>query len=153
MTPISTLSCGLYRTTRAVAGINADHLVYFHNHSNEGPPILLLPETNDNNRWSFAQNGRLVEGEDSDALAPLKQEGLYRVREHFHPDQDRVVAADSLVQLGYNRAAEPILFFPISTPDANSIAFPSRGMKIPATIYELLSPLDLRGPRKPTQLH
>ncbi len=86
-------------------------------------------------------------------LEPLLREGLYRFREHFHPDDKRVVAANTLVQLGYNRAGEPIVFFPESRDEDNALVFPTRGMRITAQVYALLDPLDLRGPVTPVQIH
>lgn len=147
--------CGPYRTTRELpdAALTSGLLVYFHSHSDEGPPIVLLPESNTHNRWRFHPKGHLVSASYAATLEPLKPEGLYRLREHFHPDNARVVAANALVQLGYNREAEPLIFYPKPVEGENAIAFPSRGMKIPAAVYELLEPLDTRGPHQPTKLH
>lgn len=153
-----TRSCGLYRTTKALAdkpeSVGPDLLVKFHNHSDQGSPIVLLPDFNRGNRWHFHRRGFLVDDpEFIDSLIALKPEGLYRLREHFHPDEEKVVAANALAQLGYNREAEPILFFPIADRDDNAIRFPSRGMKIPDSIYRLLERLDLRGPHAERQIH
>lgn len=150
-------SCGLYRTTRPLPGhdpVRPGLLVYYHSHSEQGPPILLLPDSNTNNRWTFHRQGYLVSDPDYVAsLHPLKAEGLYRVREHFHPDEGRTVAANALVQLGYNPSAEPIVFFPTWRSSDNALVFPTKGMGIPPAIYELLEPLDTRGPFRPTPVH
>jgi len=58
-----------------------------------------------------------------------------------------------LVQLGYTRAAEPLLFFPRLHETENSLVFPDRGTKIGPTIYALLEPLDHRGPYLPQVKH
>lgn len=146
--------CGLYRTTRPVPGhedeIPASRLIYFHNHSAEGPPIVLLPARNTNNKWQFHSRGCLVE--DAEYLATLeslRREGFYRLREHFHPNNQQIVNRDALVQLGYNRYAEPILFFPTRNNQNNSLTFPLQGIKIGQEIYDLLEPLDVRGPHVP----
>ena len=151
-------ACGLYRTTQPLVGagseIAASRLVYFHNHSEEGPPIALLPASNKHNRWTFHSHGLLVANPaDTHTLQALKPEGLYRFREHFHPDDTRVVAQDSLVQLGYNPAADPLVFFPSWAPDSNSLAFPKSGMKLPPKIYALLDPVTTQGPHVVRQLH
>lgn len=144
----------MYRTVRPIAGLEAGLLVYFHNHSQEGPPIVLLPENNQHNRWTFSKKGSLVVDDDpTPALQSLKAEGFYRLREHFHPDAERVVAKGALAQLGYNRAAEPILFFPSIGETDNSLVFPEKGMKVPREVYELLESLDTRGPQQLRQLH
>lgn len=132
----------------------AERLVYFHNHSEKGPPIVLLPASNTHNVWSFHDKGHLAEApEFLGGLERLKPEGLYRLREHFHPDEARVVPKGALVQLGYNRDAKPILFFPRPVEGENAISFPSKGMGIPPRVYALLEPLDLRGPHEPKRLH
>lgn len=151
-------SCGIYLTATALPAhsdsVGPGLLVRFHNHSDEGPPIVLLPDHNHANRWTFHQRGFLVRDAGFlETMVELKPEGLYRLREHFHPDAGRVVAANALVQLGYNREAEPILFFPTEDRERNALAFPAQGMKVPPPVYALLEPLDLRGPVSPRQIH
>lgn len=147
--------CGLYRTTRDLpgTGLAAGMLVYFHTHSDQGPPIVLLPESNTHNRWRFQSTGHPVSAAYIASLEPLKPEGLYRLREHFHPDSTSVVAANALVQLGYDRQADPIIFFPKPIEGENAFVFPRQGVKIPAPVYELLEPLDPRGPQRATSVH
>ena len=150
--------CGLYRTTEDLVehpnSVGPNLLVYFHNHSDQGPPMVALPDANAHNRWRFKKAGFSIERRSYiDSLVPLKPEGLYRLRGHFHPDDERVVAANSLVQLGYNRAAEPILFFPKVIEGENGFVFPVQGMRVGSEIYDLLEPLDVRGPARPRKLH
>ncbi len=150
--------CGLYRTILSLPGhedaVPAQRLVYFHNHSERGGPVVLLPESNTNNKWRFQGAGLPANDEAFiAAMEPLKPEGLYRVREHFHPDGARVVPAGALAQLGYNRRADPILFFPQPVSGENAIAFPAKGMSIPPAVYALLDRIDLRGPHEPKRLH
>ncbi|MEM9492900.1 MAG: hypothetical protein AAGC55_27370 [Myxococcota bacterium] len=148
------LSCGLYKTIAPLPDredeVAAGLLVYFHNHSVQGPPLLLLPWRNVNNKWQFHERGYLI----TDAaylatLEALRREGFYRLREPFHPKVDQIVDHNALVQLGYNRQAEPILFFPTLHPTANSLVFPNKGVKIALSVCELLEPIDLRGPHTP----
>ena len=146
--------CGLYRTSLPVPGyadrVPEGRLIFFHNHSAEGPPMILLPETNEHNRWRFHNRGYLVS--DTEYLAtlrPLKQEGFYRLREHFHTAGQQIVNRNALVQLGYNSRAEPILFFPEIHATQNSLVFPVRGVRISEDIYDLLDPVDVRGPHAP----
>lgn len=151
-------ACGLYKTTQSVPdysdAVPADTLIYFHNHSQEGPPIIQLPAQNRHNRWLFHTRGYLVSDHEYLAtLQPMRREGLYRLREHFHPNSEQVVDENALVQLGYTRQAEPILFFPLVAEDANSLQFPTRGIKIDQRIYGLLEPLSVRGPYVPQTRH
>ncbi len=151
-------ACGLYLTTMPLAehedAVPAGRLVMFHNHSEQGPPIVLLPEHNVRNRWHFKKEGFLVEDTDYlQSMEPLKSEGFYHLREHFHPNQEEIVADKQLVQLGYNMEAESIIFFPAEDKDTNALIFPNSGMKIPAQIYDLLEPLTTRGPYTPETPH
>ncbi len=151
-------ACGLYRTSTSLPGhedaVPAGRLVYFHNHSDEGPPMLLMPRENQRNKWHFHQHGHLIRDDAFlSTLRPLLKEGLYRLREHFHVDGGRIVAKHALAQLGYNADAEPILFFSTPHPDQNGIRFPNTGFKISALVYGLLEPLDVRGPYVPTKRH
>lgn len=146
--------CGLYRTTRPVPGhpdtVPSGRLVYFHNHSPEGPPLLLLPAHNQHNRWHFHSQGYLVPDLDYlSTLQPLKREGFYRVREHFHPTAEQIVNKNALAQLGYNIHADPILFFPTLSSADNGLLFPAHGLKIGRDIYDLLDPIDVQGPHIP----
>lgn len=138
-------ACGLYRTTRPLAGkeeqVPAGVLIYFHNHSQQGPPLVLLPASNSNNNWKFHERGYLVESLDwVETLTKLPAQGLYVLRRHLHLGQNQL-PAKSLVQLGYNRTGEPILF-PGRRVD-NTIDFPLRGAKFnDASIFEALAPAD-----------
>lgn len=123
-------SCGLYRTTVTIGSVTASHLVYFHNHGDPGPGIY-LPETWRLNRAIFSKNGTTLPDHDSaETLAPLAAEGLYRVEKEFTCCEKRCAtfSEELLVQLGYNRHAEPILFRPVWT-DAG-LSFPEKGQMI-----------------------
>ncbi|MBX3269137.1 MAG: hypothetical protein KF729_02680 [Sandaracinaceae bacterium] len=122
--------CGIYVTTAPIGGIPAGRFVYFHNHGDPGPGIY-LPSTWRGNRARFEARGHLL-GSPADAasLAALPREGLYRVAEVFHccDRQCRRFEPDSLVQLGYDAAAEAILFTPEWVD--GRLAIPERGTRI-----------------------
>ncbi len=151
--------CGIYLATLPIPAkdetIPAPRLVYYHNHSQEGGSMVILPEENTNNVWTFSSKGFLVSDKAFiDGLQPLKAQGYYRFREHFHPNEEEVVNKEALVQLGYNGAGEPIVFFPKpATGGANALEFPNSGMRIPPKIYDLLEPLDLVGTYVPKVKH
>lgn len=147
--------CGLYRTTEPLGeAVEAGVLVRFHNHSDDGAPVVLLPHSNKHNRWHFhGPEHHIRDAAYLETMVALKAEGYYYLREHFHPDEDHVVAERGLVQLGYNRTGEPIIFFPRVKKEENALVFPHQGVKIPPKIYALLEPLDIRGPVVPPKIH
>jgi hypothetical protein len=146
-------SCGLYRATVALPAAGpAPLLVYYHLHV-EGLGYVLKPHHNVANRWHFSNEELPATKDVVEGLVRLKPEGLYRFCRHFHPDDERIVAENALVQLGYNATAEPIVFFPEHDEKANQLRFPSQGMKIGEKVYDLLEPLDVSGPRRSRSLH
>ena len=119
--------CGLYRTVKPVAGIDAGRLVYFHNHGNPGPG-LYPPEAWNSNRARFSENGATVPADfDPRALKPLPAEGFYRVKSQFYCCEKKCMQfePDQLVQLGYNGAGKAIVFIP--EIGGNGITVPDRG--------------------------
>ena len=141
--------CGLYRTTQALPGkedwVRENLLVYFHNHSQQGPPLLLLPSTNQLNRWSFHDKGYLVRDPGFvPTLAPLKAEGFYVLSESIFLSKDEMIPERTLVQLGYNRTGDPILF--LGDISENQVAFPTSGLKCTLDIFGLLNDVNFRVP-------
>ena len=123
--------CGVYRTTRALGdAVPPGRLVYFHGHGDPGPGVY-LPEGWAHNRARWHKHGTPIpDPEWASSLAPLPAEGLYRVREPFEccAKHCRTFQAEMLVQLGFNAAAEPILFVPEWT--SAGLAFPEQGTTI-----------------------
>ncbi|WP_230467592.1 hypothetical protein [Lujinxingia vulgaris] len=146
---VSLPPCGLYRTTEALPGkeqwVRENLLVYFHNHSQQGPPLLLLPAANAHNRWSFHEKGYLIrEPAYVSTLTPLKPEGLYVLGERIHISRDEFIPEATLVQLGYTRGADPILF--LARFEGSGIQFPSSGLKCTSEIFGLLDEVNFRTP-------
>lgn len=157
---MSTLpACGLYRTGTPFPGreeaIPAGSLIHFHNHSEEGPPIVQQPESNADNRWVFGEEGWLVEDDAFiSAMVPLRPEGLYVITEPTQVAPENILPPRSLVQLGYNRRADPILF--VGQFEANSILFPTRGFRFHnLDIFERLERANFEVPEhsEPRVLH
>ncbi|SEU25817.1 hypothetical protein [Stigmatella erecta] len=120
--------CGLYRTRQALGShIPEGRLVYFHNHGDPGPGLYLPSGWNQNRAQWHARGTTLPAPEWAEHLEPLLNEGFYRVRESFFCCEKRcqTFEEDQLVQLGYNGAAEPILFIP--QWGASGLAFPTSG--------------------------
>ena len=119
--------CGLYRTVKPIAGIEAGRLVYFHNHGNPGPG-LYFPESWSHNRANFAKGGTTVPADfDPRSIKALPAEGFYRVTAEFYCCEKKCTKfdPDQLVQLGYNGAGKALVFFPELTNGA--IRTPDRG--------------------------
>jgi hypothetical protein len=136
--------CGLYRTTAQIGPIPPGRLVFFHNHGDPGPG-LYLPESWKANRMKPRQKGTVLPGpEYLKFLEPLPPEGFYRVTEPFFCCEKRCrrFEADSLVQLGYNAGAEPLLFLPEMVDGL--LAIPERGTRIDDRYLERLKRLKVR---------
>lgn len=152
-------ACGLYRTGTALPGneeqIPAGILVYFHNHSDQGPAMVLTPHDNEHNRWRFHERGWPVESPDFiEALVALKPEGLYVNKQHIHISRDEIIPERMLLQLGYNRGGDSILF--VGRFAENSITFPSQGYAFTTTdIQDSLEPVGFSVPRPkpPSEVH
>lgn len=130
MSEVAMPPCGLYRTREAVGEVPAGRLVYFHNHGEPGPGIY-LPVSWKANRATFSPRGVLLPDPSAvSALEPLEAEGFYRVDEPFHccDQRCRLFEQDTLVQLGYDGAGNPILFVPELVE--GMLAVPERGTRI-----------------------
>lgn len=133
--------CGLYRTLEAIGSVPAGRLVYFHNHGDPGPG-LYLPETWNGNRAKFARQGHLLPSPAMAAnLVPLPPEGFYRVEKSFHccEKKCRLYEPDTLVQLGYDGGATPILFDPMW--EGAQLTLPARGTRIDFEALLSLAPM------------
>lgn len=148
--------CGLFRTTEPLAGkeqwVRAGMLVYFHNHSQQGPPLVLLPSENQDNRWVFHEKGYLIREPDfSETLEALKPEGFYILEEPIYLSREEFIPEQTLVQLGYNRSADPILF--LGQFEDNAIYFPDSGLKCTGEVFDLLREVDFRLPGQDVDMH
>ncbi len=143
---MTTPPCGFYRTSIAIGPIEAGRLVYFHNHGEPGPGIY-APESWKTNRAIFSKQGTTLEEAGlAETLEPLPAEGFYRVRESFTCCAKNCVTyePDMLVQLGYNGAAELILFVPHWHSDG--LHLPDKGQKLDASRLGKLEPLKVGMP-------
>lgn len=150
--------CGLYKTEAPLAeypdAVPAGILIMFHNHSNRNIPFIQLPMDNQKNFWSFEEKGPGVKDDPEfiAGLIPLLQQGIYALNspltmsENVHPE-------GAVLQLGYNRAGDPILFF--GSWEEGSISFPAKGYGFQdLKIFEKLTPLTAIGVvRERAQMH
>lgn len=128
--------CGLYRTTKPLPDheteIPAGTLIYFHNHSDAGLPVAIAPEHNIMNRWHFHGSGIPFRGLAwADSLVRLPQEGFYTLRKGLEFDGGNWPKG-TLVQLGYTRTGDPILFIAQlrGVMEENDLFFSDRGVGI-----------------------
>jgi hypothetical protein len=149
-TPKSFLpECGLYRTTRALPGneekIPGGTLVYFHNHSESGPlPSVLAPDHNILNRWHF--HGPAIEFRGvswAESLERVPSEGFYVLTEEL-PFEGGRWPKNTLVQLGYTRSADPILFVARvrSRLDENDLFFSDKGVGVDRAVLSNLQKVE-----------
>ncbi len=146
---------GLVRTTIAMPGketaVPAARLWLLRHSSEQGPAILLPPEANTHNRWSFDRRGHLIQDAHWGAtLEGVRPEGFCVFTREATLEDGRTIQKNQLVQLGYNRNAEAIVFFPrTDTTHGNHLLFPDKGMRPTLEVLAALAPIDLRGPRAP----
>ena len=142
--------CGLYRTTvPTIDGIQADRLVYYHNHGDPGPGVY-YPERWVNNRAVFSEQGHTIPSPDyATSLEPLPEEGFYKVEERFHccEKKCREFKFGELVQLGYNGGADAILFLPGYRGERFEL--PETGIPVNREALHYLEPLSIQSTDDP----
>ena len=145
-----TRDCGLYRATKALPGhedaVPSGTLVYFHNHSsNNGPlPSVIPPDHNIHNRWHFhgetaIDNVRSPSWVES--LEKVPDQGFYTLRKELTFDGGSRPKG-AIVQLGYTRTADPILFIGRvrAALAENDLFFSDKGVGIKRDQLSLLEP-------------
>jgi hypothetical protein len=142
-------NCGLFRTTKPLpeheAEIPAGVLVYFHNHSDSGLPVVIVPDHNIMNRWHFHGAGIPFRGLSwADTLVKLPAEGFYMLRKALDFEGGSWPKA-TLVQLGYTKTGDPILFIgqQRATMEENDLFFSERGVGITREQLAILEPLNV----------
>lgn len=123
--------CGLKRTLFPLPGretqVPAGLLVSFHDHSDEGPPIVRLPKQAVANRWTFEEEGIVIDDLDwPSTLVSLPKEGLYELGAELWIGGGQKLPAGLLVQLGYTRQGQAAAF-PGLLVDGGTIRFQRRG--------------------------
>ena len=141
--------CGLYRTTKPLpeheGEVPSGILVYFHNHSDSGLPLVVVPDHNVHNRWHFHGSGIPFRGLSwADTLVKLPGEGFYMLRKALTFDGGEWPKG-ALVQLGYTRTGDPILFIGQvrATLDENDLFFSDKGVGISRDQLPLLEQLQV----------
>ncbi|MBK8262356.1 MAG: hypothetical protein IPK80_13600 [Nannocystis sp.] len=147
----ATYQPGIYKTTKALPGQEAQvqpgMLILIRTDAEFAPASVLLPVQNNNNQWRFQMPGLKVPSPDfgwANSLIKLPHEGFYRLlREHSFGDEGRWIK-NAIVQLGYTRSADPILFIAQrrSPLVANDLFFSDKGVRVDlTTLSDMIEPL------------
>lgn len=145
------LEPGIYRTSEYLPGheaqVGPDQLILIRTDGEFAPASVLLPVNNIHNQWRFQMPGIKIPDTAkswADSLIKLKHEGFYRLLNEFTFGDKGKWIENAIVQLGYTRKAEPILFIaqrraPLT---GNELWFSDRGVKIEdQNVDDILAPL------------
>ena len=142
---------GIFKTSQYLPGneaqVGPDQLVLVRTDKEFAPASVLLPVNNVHNQWRFQMPGIKIPATSlswGESLIKLPHEGFYRLRNEFTFGEKGKWIENAIVQLGYTRKAEPILFIaqrraPLTN---NELWFSDRGVKIELEqVDEMLEPL------------
>ena len=130
---------GIYKTTKFLpeqeAAVPRDQLVLIRTDGDFAPASVLLPVSNKNNQWQFQMPGIKVPPRSlnwGETLIKLPQEGFYRLLKEKTFESGGRWLVNAIVQLGYTKNAEPILFIaqrrnPLTN---NDLYFSDKGVKV-----------------------
>lgn len=130
---------GIYKTTKFLPGHEAtvapNMLVLIRTDAEFAPASVLLPVSNVQNQWRFQMPGVRVPASSfgwGDSLIKLPHEGFYRLTQEFTFGESGRWLKNAIVQLGYTRAGEPILFIAQrrSPLVSNDLFFSDKGVKV-----------------------
>ena len=152
-------SCGLYRTTKPLpeheAEFPAGALVYFHNHSDSGLPVVVAPDHNIMNEWHFHGAGTPFRGLSwADSLVKMPDQGFYSLRKQLDFEGGSWPKG-TLVQLGYTREGEALLFIAQKRAQRadNSLWFAEGGVRLAQERLSILEPLSIYAEPLPEGAH
>ena len=130
---------GIYKTTKYLpnheADVQPDQLILIRTDGDFGPASVLKPVQNNNNQWQFQMPGIKIPAASlnwGSTLIKLPHEGFYRLLKEKTFEGGGKWLVNAIVQLGYTRAAEPILFIAQrrSPLASNDLFFSDKGVKV-----------------------
>lgn len=130
---------GIFKTTKFLpeheSTIAPNLLILVRTDGEFAPASVLLPVQNLQNQWRFQMPGVKVPKVTygwGESLIKLPHEGFYRLTREFKFGESGRWLPNAIVQLGYTRAAEPILFIAQrrSPLVANDLFFSDKGVKV-----------------------
>jgi hypothetical protein len=142
---------GIYKTTKFLPGqeaeISPNLLVLIRTDGDFAPASVLKPVRNENNTWRFAMPGVKIPANSlnwGETLEKIPHEGFYRLTREYSFGKEGRWLKNAIVQLGYTKAAEPILFIAQRRHPlvANDLFFTDKGVKMTLEeIKDLIEPL------------
>ncbi len=142
---------GIYKTSQYLPGheaqVGPDQLVLIRTDGEFAPASVLLPVANTHNQWRFQIPGIKIPATSlgwGESLKKLPHEGFYRLTREFTFGEKGKWIENAIVQLGYTRQADPIIFIaqrrsPLTN---NELWFSDKGVKITLEqAGEMLEPL------------
>lgn len=142
---------GIYKTSEYLPGheaqVGPDQLILIRTDGEFAPASVLLPIRNEHNHWRFQMPGIKIPPTAQSwakSLVKLKHEGFFRLTREFTFGESGRWIENAIVQLGYTRKGEPILFIaqrrnPLTN---NELWFSDKGVKVdPAELDALITPL------------
>ena len=141
---------GIHKTTKYLPGHEAEvppnRLVLIRTDGEFAPASVLLPVNNTNNQWSFGMPGIKIPAASlnwAKTLEKLPRESFYRLTKELTFGETGRWPKNTIVQLGYNQAGDPILFIaqrrnPLS---GNDLFFSDKGVKVESSQIKDLEPL------------
>jgi hypothetical protein len=130
---------GIYKTTKFLPGheaeIGPNQLVLIRTDGEFAPASVLTPVANRFNQWQFQMPGVKIPSNSlnwGDTLIKLPHEGFYRLLKEKTFEGGGRWLVNAIVQLGYTRVAEPILFIAQrrSPLASNDLFFSDKGVKV-----------------------
>ncbi len=130
---------GIYKTTKFLPGHEAEVapnlLVLIRTDAEFAPASVLLPVSNTNNQWRFQMPGVRIPANSLNwgtTLIKLPHEGFYRLKEQLTFGDSGRWLVNAIVQLGYTKGGDPILFIaqrrnPLAS---NDLFFSDKGVKV-----------------------
>lgn len=139
-------AAGMYRTLyphpENAQAVPARTLTYFSPTSDQGPPVVLIPDSRTGRVWNFGKQGVLTKDEAwLQTLVPLEPQGYYMLRRELVIGAGQKLPVGLLVFLSYSPQGEPTIYPGVSVKDQN-IAFALDAIPISDLQLNALSPLD-----------
>ena len=130
---------GIYKTTKFLPGHEAtvapNMLILIRTDEKFAPASVLLPVNNIQNQWRFQMPGVKIPSASfgwGESLVKLPHEGFYRLTREFTFGDSGRWLKNAIVQLGYTRGGDPILFIAQrrSPLVSNDLFFSDKGVKV-----------------------
>ncbi len=138
-------SPGLYRTTQAMPGHEADFpagvLVYIGQSGDDGTRFIVRPRQNRRNRWFWGEPTTPFRSPTyAKTLRRLPSEGFYTLPRAIELSDGGRWLENAIVELGYNEKGQGIIFVGQwhEGGETNTLHFSERGLSVDDTLLDTL---------------